>query len=123
MCALQTSCWPPARPVGREGERWWVFIVVTIFIEFFRLNANRYIDSTCQGLVSEPLLNYVVRWKGFHIRPITGIGVFGDSTIYLFKNTMLSILFATGFCGLVLTQFSLMIAKFPFYQDFNFQNA
>ena len=91
--------------VGRmRGERWWVCTVVniciyTILIEFFRLNANRYIDLTCQWLVSEQLLNYVVRWKGIHIRRITVIGMFGNSTLYLFKNTMLSILFATSLCG------------------------
>ena len=83
---------------GGRGERWWVCTLVniciyTIFIEFFRLNANLHIDLTCQGLISEPQLKYVVRWKGLHIRPTTGIEVFGNSTLYLFKNTILSILF------------------------------
>ena len=69
---------------GGKGERWWVctvgnICIYTIFIWFFRLNVNRYTALRYNGLISEPLLNYLVRWKWLHIRPITGIKLFGYS--------------------------------------------
>ena len=64
---------------GDGSARLVTFVSIRSSFSFFRLNVNQYTALRYHGLISEPLLNYLVRWKWLHIRPITGIKLFGYS--------------------------------------------